>query len=75
MAEIDTGFPLVRIETILDAATDFGLTRDEASEAVDVALQRVAGEAMPDCLNELTAALARSILEKQRQIVASQRLL
>jgi hypothetical protein len=73
MAEMDIGRSVVPLQAILDAAVDFGLSQDEIWQTVDEALNRAAsGGAQPDCLDELTGALARSILVKQR-LIASRR--
>jgi hypothetical protein len=75
MAEMNTTGPVVPLQEILDAAVEFGLSREEVWQTVDEALYRAPANAVPDCLDELTAALARSILAKQRRIAAGQRLL
>ena len=74
MAEMNTS-PGVPLQDILDAAEEFGLTRAEVWETVEEVLSRVPENAVPDCLDELTTALARGILAKQRRIAAAQRIL
>jgi hypothetical protein len=56
-------------EAILEAAIDFGLTDDEIAETIDRvndALYSVGRDATaPEYVDELTEALARSILSKE----------
>jgi hypothetical protein len=75
MAEMDISGPVVPLQVILDAAVQFGLSRDEAWQTVDEALYRASASGLPDCLDELAGALARSILAKQRRIAAAPRTL
>ena len=55
---------------MLDAATEFGLTREEAWLAFKTSLAAVRAEtAMSDCMDEIAGALAREILAKQRRLL------
>jgi hypothetical protein len=71
----DVHSEIVSLEKILDAARQFGLSDDEARRTVGGALclYGTDGRATsPDCLDELTGALARVILAKQRRIQTDQ---
>ena len=55
---------------MLDAATQFGLTREEAWLAFKTTLAGVRAETtVPDCMDEIAGALAREILAKQRRLL------
>ena len=55
---------------MLHAATQFGLTRDEAWLTFKTALAGVLAETtVPDCMDEIAGALAREILAKQRGLL------
>jgi hypothetical protein len=66
--------PFPKRDAILEAAIDFGLTDDEISETIDQvndSLYAVGrSPAAPECFDELTEALARSILSKERENLA-----
>jgi hypothetical protein len=52
----------------VEAAQAFGLTDDEIWGTVEVVVSTVGPNAtVGDCLDELTAALARGILDKERR--------
>jgi hypothetical protein len=71
----DVRSEIVSLEKILDAARQFGLSDAEARRTVGGALCLYATEGQassPDCHDELTGALARQILAKQRRIQADQ---
>ena len=75
MAEMHTGGSVVSLDQIMESAVAFGLNMEEVWHTVDDALYSAASSADPDCLEELTAALARSILAKQRRIAATEPIL
>jgi hypothetical protein len=55
------------LQAILDGAKCFGLTDDEAWQTVDKCLGEVGGDAtVNEFMDELTGALARGVLAKQR---------
>jgi hypothetical protein len=58
------------LSAVLDAATDFGLTREEVSQAFRHTLQAVQPDSTEDeCLDEVAGVLARQILGKQRRLL------
>jgi hypothetical protein len=59
---------LPSLRAVFDAATQFGLTDDEAWSAVDDAVWSVGPDGtLSEYLDELTAALASGILDTQRR--------
>ena len=59
---------------MLDAATAFGLTRDEVWGAFRRTLDALPPDFYEeDCMDEIAAALAHEILAKQRRIFAARR--
>jgi hypothetical protein len=59
---------LPSLRAVFDAARTFGLTDEEAWRAVDDAVWSVGADGtLGDCLEELAAALASDILDKQRR--------
>ena len=61
--------PIPPLRAIFDGAKGFGLTEDETWRAVEEALHEVGREAtISEYLDELTGALARHILSKQRRV-------
>lgn len=55
---------------MLNAAIDFGLTRDEAWRTFNLALSRARLETVPEYCDEIAGALAEEILSKQRRMLA-----
>jgi hypothetical protein len=56
------------LQAVFEAAKQFGLTDEEAWRAVDETMDAVGADAtLRDYLDELSAALARGILDKQRR--------
>jgi hypothetical protein len=69
MAEIEYGYTMAPIQTILDGARQFGLTDDEIWETVNDCLSAADEDTtVPECIDELTGALARRILDKERHV-------
>lgn len=61
------------LQAIFSCAKDFGLTCDEAWEEIDRCLAEVGQDAtVGEYLDELNAALAASILAKQRRTLSEQ---
>jgi hypothetical protein len=61
-------------QAMLDAATQFGLTREEAWHTFNVALAAAPPDTdVPAYLDEIAGSLVREILEKQRRILREQR--
>ena len=59
---------------LFEAARSFGLAPGEILEALDAVLRRTDGAtALTECLDDVTAALARRILAKERRAVAERR--
>ena len=59
------------LQAIFSCAKDFGLTGDEAWEEIDRCLAEVGEDAtVGEYLDELNAALAASILAKQRRTLS-----
>jgi lantibiotic modifying enzyme len=56
---------------VLNAAIDFGLTREEAWRTFSDALSTAHVETVPDYYDAIAGALAQEILFKQRRILAS----
>lgn len=57
------------LQAIVDGARDFGLTDDEVWRTVDDSLDEVGGDAtVAEYLDELTGALARRMLSKERRM-------
>ena len=62
---------LPTLQAMFGAAIQFGLTDEEVWETADRAMSEFGEDAsVPECLDELAGALARSILSKQREILA-----
>jgi hypothetical protein len=59
-----------RLKAVLNAAIDFGLTRDEAWRTFNLALSRARRETVPEYYDEIAGALAEEILSKQRRMLA-----
>ena len=58
------------LSAVLDAATEFGLTREEVSRTLRHALHAVQPDSTEDeCLDEVAGVLARQILGKQRRLL------
>ena len=57
------------LPAMLAAATDFGLTREEAWRAFRGALEAVSDLPEDECLDEIAGVLAREILAKQRRLL------
>jgi hypothetical protein len=69
MAEMDFDYPVVTLKAIFDGARDFGLSDDEVWSTVNDALYWADDEiTMPEYLDQLTAALARRIISKERHV-------
>jgi len=69
MAEMDFDYPVVTLKKIFESARDFGLSDDEVWSTVNDALYWADDEvSMPEYLDQLTAALARCIISKERRI-------
>jgi hypothetical protein len=51
---------------LLESAAEFGLTRDQILETVATALDRLSDETKGRCIDELAAALATRLIEKER---------
>jgi hypothetical protein len=69
MAEMDFDYPIVTLKAIFESARDFGLSDDEVWSTVNDALYWADDEvSMPEYLDQLTAALARRIISKERRI-------
>jgi hypothetical protein len=68
MGDMDTGFAVsAPLRAGVDAARAFGLTDDEIWATVEGVVSAVGPHAtVGDCLDELTGALARDILDKER---------
>jgi hypothetical protein len=54
--------------TVVQSAAELGLTPEEICETVVATLDRLPGDAKVHCINELTGALAKRLLEKERQL-------
>jgi hypothetical protein len=68
------GFAMPHLRPMFDGAKRFGLTDDEIWQTVDDCLLQVGGEAtVSEYLGELSGALARHILAKQRRTVSGER--
>jgi hypothetical protein len=65
---MDTGYAVMPpLQAIYDAAKRFGLTDDEVWHTLDDSVSAVGYDAtVGECLDDLTAALARRILAKER---------
>jgi hypothetical protein len=60
----------VPVQVMLDAATQFGLTREEAWRTFNAALPSAPTVTdVPEFLDEVAGAFAREILAKQRRIL------
>jgi hypothetical protein len=62
------GAPALR--AVLNAAIDFGLTREEAWRAFNDALSVARVETVPEYYDVIAGALAQAILAKQRRTLA-----
>jgi hypothetical protein len=69
MGDMDTGSAVsAPLRAGVDAARGFGLTDDEIWATVEGVVSAVGPHAtVGDCLDEVTAALAHGILDKQRR--------
>jgi hypothetical protein len=66
----DTAARVSALSAVLDAATEFGLTREEVSQAFQRTLQAVQPDSTEEeCLDEVAGLLAREILGKQRRLL------
>jgi hypothetical protein len=54
--------------TIIESASQFGLTHDEILETVMVTIDRLPEEAKAPCIDELAGALATRLIEKERAV-------
>jgi hypothetical protein len=64
----------VPVQSMLAAATQFGLTREEAWCTFNAALAALpTGTDVPEYLDEIAGSLACEILAKQRRILREQR--
>jgi hypothetical protein len=69
MPEMGFDYPAVSLKAIFEGAKDFGLTDDEVWSTVNDALYWADDEmTMPEYLEQLTAALARRIISKERRV-------
>jgi hypothetical protein len=69
MPEMDYDYPAVPLKAIFEGAKDFGLNDDEVWSTVNQALYWADDEmTMSEYLEQLTAALARCIISKERRI-------
>ena len=69
MGDMDTGSIVTApLRASFEAARRFGLTEDEVWHTVDEVVSRAGRDAtVGECLEEITAALARGILAKERR--------
>jgi hypothetical protein len=58
------------LKAVLNAAIDFGLTRDEAWQTFNDALARARLETVSEYFDVIAGALAQEILSKQRRRLA-----
>ncbi|MGH2798080.1 MAG: hypothetical protein ACRDLY_11055 [Thermoleophilaceae bacterium] len=74
MEEFDCDYgEMPPLRVVLDGARQFGLTDGELVEAIDVCVYEVGTDAtVAELLDELTGALARSILTKQRRTLSKE---
>jgi hypothetical protein len=69
MEEIEYGYTMAPIQTILEGARQFGLTDEEIWETVNASLSAAdADTTVPECIDDLTGALAQRILSKERDV-------
>jgi hypothetical protein len=54
--------------TIIESASQFGLTHDEILETVTITIDRLPEEAKAPCIDELAGALATRLIEKERAV-------
>jgi hypothetical protein len=75
MAEMDPDYrPIASLQEIFDSAKHFGLTDDEAWATIDACLCEADYDvSVPEYLDELTGALSRVILAKQRRALSAER--
>ena len=66
--------PAATPRAVFDAARSFGLTPDEIWEEVGAVLQRTDHDTtLTECLDDVTVALTRRILAKERRAAAERR--
>jgi hypothetical protein len=66
--------PIPPLQAIFEGALHFGLTEDEAWRAIDTSFYEVGRDAtISEYFEELTGALARHILSKQRHTASKER--
>ena len=71
MGEIDDDGTMAPLRSIIDGARQFGLTDAEVLATVDDCVYEVGTDAtVTELLEELTAALARGIVAKQRRVLS-----
>jgi hypothetical protein len=77
MEEMDPEYTAIpSLQAIFDGAKRFGLTDEEVWQTVNESLYQVGRDAtVPEYLDELTEALARRILSKERRIHSKRRTL
>jgi hypothetical protein len=77
MEEMDSEYTTMPpLQAIFDGAKRFGLTDEEVWRTVNESLYQVGRDAtVPEYLDELTEALARRILSKERRIHSKRRTL
>jgi hypothetical protein len=69
MAEIEFDYPAVPLQEIFESAKGFGLTDDEVWRTINDSLCSADVDmTVPEYLDQLTAALAKGIVSKERSV-------